>query len=266
MENESISVRSIEVHRQIWKVQSSWTHYWSKPRYVSGFLFICPGVTAHIKDINGNSFTAQSGDIIYAPRECRYTISFENGGNDPDAYTINFDIFDKDKNELRFADSVRVYRGILDDSLFLVAERLSRDYIFSKPQLYLQAGLFDLFLLLIKALDYKKSAGKSINYSIALLSDEWNKNEPVSKYAKECKISESGFHKAFKEKTGQTPVEFRNSLRISAAKSMLHDTDLSISEIAYATGFDDPYYFSRVFTKIEGKSPRAYRNAHRNMK
>jgi AraC-like DNA-binding protein len=261
LEKEAFVAQSIEVHRQIWKEQNIWSRYWSNPRYVSGFLFICPGVTAHIKDISGAVFTAHSGDVIYAPRECRYIISFENGGNDPDAYTINFDLFDTDKNELRFSDGILIYKNLLNDSLFLIAENLSKGYVFSKPQLYLQAKLLDLFLILINALSDKKvnKTHKNIDYSIALLRDEWNKNEPVSKYAQVCKISESGFYKAFKDKTGLSPIEFRNSLRISAAKSMLHNTDLSISEIAYATGFDDPYYFSRLFTKIEGNSPRTYR-------
>lgn len=262
LENENLSIRSVEAHRQIWKEQSSWTHYWRKPRYVSGFLLICPGVTAHIRDVSGKIFTAHAGDVIYAPRESKYIISFENGGNDPDAYTINFDLFDTDKNELRLSESIAIYNNVLDDGLFLAAENLSRDYVFSKPRLYMQARIMDLLLLLIRSLGKAKNdtAGKGIDYSIALLRGEWNKNEPVSKYAGICRISESGFHKAFKAKTGKTPVEFRNSLRISAAKSMLHYTDLSISEIAYATGFDDPYYFSRVFAKNEGESPRAYRN------
>lgn len=68
------------------------------------------------------------------------------------------------------------------------------------------------------------------------------------------------FRKIFKEMTGQSPVAYFNALRISHAKSLFqqYENSWSVKEVAYQSGFDDPLYFSRVFRKSEGVSPRQY--------
>ena len=93
-----------------------------------------------------------------------------------------------------------------------------------------------------------------------MLQEEWNKNEKNEKYAKICGVSESGFYAYFKEWAGESPKEYKNRIRINVAKSMLENSDLLISDIAFRVGFDDPYYFSRIFKKIVGASPRTFRN------
>ena len=51
---------------------------------------------------------------------------------------------------------------------------------------------------------------------------------------------------------------YLNSLRIKRAKSLMDKKESSISDIAAACGFNDPLYFSKVFRKSEGISPREY--------
>ena len=60
-------------------------------------------------------------------------------------------------------------------------------------------------------------------------------------YAHLCRV----FHGAF----GLSPVEYRNTSRIEQAQTLLRDTNLTIAEIAYRVGFQDPGYFSRKFRK-----------------
>lgn len=65
----------------------------------------------------------------------------------------------------------------------------------------------------------------------------------------------------FKEKTGCTPVEYLNQLRINHAQKLLGDTQmapLSVSQVALMSGFSDPCYFSRIFKKKTGVSPAAF--------
>lgn len=68
------------------------------------------------------------------------------------------------------------------------------------------------------------------------------------------------FRKIFKEMTGQSPVTYFNDLHISHAKSLFqqYESSWSVKEVAFQSGFDDPLYFSRVFRKSEGVSPRQY--------
>lgn len=63
----------------------------------------------------------------------------------------------------------------------------------------------------------------------------------------------------FRKHTGQTVHGYRNALRIRQAALLLAHEKLNISQIAWQTGFDDVYYFSRLFKQIKGVSPREYR-------
>ena len=63
----------------------------------------------------------------------------------------------------------------------------------------------------------------------------------------------------FRQTTGYAPVNYHLRLRIQRACQLLDSTLLPVSEVAEATGFSDPYYFSRMFRGIMSRSPRAYR-------
>ncbi|MGN1281389.1 MAG: helix-turn-helix domain-containing protein [Succinivibrio sp.] len=81
--------------------------------------------------------------------------------------------------------------------------------------------------------------------------------------ASSINLSEKYFCKFFKEMTGFRPMEFLNRFRIEAAAIELR-TDLteSINDIAQRCGFKDPCYFTKLFKRIIGLSPREYREPH----
>lgn len=72
-------------------------------------------------------------------------------------------------------------------------------------------------------------------------------------------ISYSKFRKSFKDITGQSPNQYHLELRLKKARELLESTTLSIGEIAYKTGFESAFYFSRLFKNKNGMSPKAYR-------
>ena len=82
----------------------------------------------------------------------------------------------------------------------------------------------------------------------------------LEELARIAHLSRSTFLRRFKSITGGTPAEYVTDLRVSAAKSMLVDTAISISDIAITVGFYDSPHFSRVFKSKTGLSPIAYRN------
>ena len=72
-------------------------------------------------------------------------------------------------------------------------------------------------------------------------------------------LSQSRYRAAFRKATGLSPSEYLIGLRIRNACTMLEQTDLSVQEVASASGYGDPFYFSRIFRKNMGLPPTEYR-------
>ena len=77
-------------------------------------------------------------------------------------------------------------------------------------------------------------------------------------YAKMCGLSEYHFIRKFKKITGLTPHRYKAKQAVNKAIEMLTNSNLNISETAYALGFNDSLYFSRLFKKETGLSPQKY--------
>ena len=71
--------------------------------------------------------------------------------------------------------------------------------------------------------------------------------------------SSSHFSLIFKKEIGHSPLNYFNLLKIQKACFLLDSTDMKISQICYKIGIEDAYYFSRLFSKIMGMSPRDYK-------
>ena len=63
----------------------------------------------------------------------------------------------------------------------------------------------------------------------------------------------------FKNMTGKTPIEYLNEYRIEKAVRKLRITDMSVTDVAFSSGFSDLSYFIKTFKKIKGVSPRKCR-------
>jgi signal transduction histidine kinase/DNA-binding response OmpR family regulator/streptogramin lyase len=89
-----------------------------------------------------------------------------------------------------------------------------------------------------------------------------NNKMSIEELAHSLFTSRTQLHRKVKSLTGMSITAYLNHIKIEKAKKLLKTTELSISEIAYDVGFDDPAYFSRSFKKLVTISPISYRENH----
>ena len=85
-----------------------------------------------------------------------------------------------------------------------------------------------------------------------------NPNFLVEELSRELYISRVGLYKKMLALTGKAPLDFIRSVRLQRAAQLLEKSRLTISEIAYEVGFNDPKYFSRFFKAYFNMLPSAY--------
>lgn len=95
--------------------------------------------------------------------------------------------------------------------------------------------------------------------TIAFMERHLDLSISLEELARRAGLSVPHYSKRFKERTNQSPTACFIQLKIRKACDLLYQTDMSIKEIAEQLGYEDPYYFSRIFKKVQGVSPSTHR-------
>lgn len=103
----------------------------------------------------------------------------------------------------------------------------------------------------------------SISKSINFMKQHIGAKFEIEELAAQQHISVSHYSRSFKLKTGSSPINYFNQLKIQKACQYLYFTDLNIKEICIELGMEDQYYFSRLFSKVMGISPSKYKKQYR---
>jgi len=98
-----------------------------------------------------------------------------------------------------------------------------------------------------------------IKKAFAYISQNYSSSLSLEAVANHVHLNPAYFSTIFKESSGSSFKEYLNMVRIEESKHLLANTDYSIINIAIATGFEDQSYFSKVFKKYTGLTPKQYR-------
>ncbi len=140
---------------------------------------------------------------------------------------------------------------------------------FSLDNMHYAAATFHHYLGTLRYLRQYRAAGRAdaggdiVGRAVHFMKENIGRHLRIAELAKLAGCSESGLTKAFKLRTGHAPLNYFNMLKIQLACQLLDTTQMKVSQICYKVGIDDMFYFSRLFSKIMGTSPSAYRKMGR---
>jgi len=130
--------------------------------------------------------------------------------------------------------------------------------------------IIGLFLQLVINLSRKYSFPKSQKTKplhrladvMVFMEKNSEENIKLEQLAKKAHLSTNQFLRVFRKIYQTSPLDYLIQLRIQKSCEMMKNFKLSLTQIAYKTGFSDSNYFSRQFKKVMGQTPRSYRQTH----
>ncbi|GAA4277337.1 AraC family transcriptional regulator [Aquimarina mytili] len=99
-----------------------------------------------------------------------------------------------------------------------------------------------------------------INLIFNFVQEEFIRPIPLEEIADKVSMSVPGFCRYFKKITGKTFVQFVNEYRLVHASKLLHEKQISITDICFESGFSNFSHFNKLFKKFTGRTPSEYRN------
>lgn len=98
----------------------------------------------------------------------------------------------------------------------------------------------------------------------SFMREHLNERITLGQLAEVTGLSPTHFATCYREATGVSPIQHFLHLKIERACQLLDSSDCSFASISRMLGYDDSYYFSRLFKKVMGQAPSDYRHSHRH--
>lgn len=213
----------------------------------------------------GRDFEVSKGQLLYFPKGLTHS-----GRSDPEVpwafYSAAFEMQSTDPQvEAAFAAlpncvtprSASELRGLFND--------LHRLWVAREPGHLLRCRGILLELLHIHVRCCYGAApavphARKLAPIVALLQENQARTFSIEELAEMAELSPSRFRVLFHQYTGHSVVRYQNWLRINRAKDLLLSGEYTVTEAAWEAGFQDVYYFSRLFKKLTGFNPSYFRN------
>ena len=220
-----------------------------------GFVYVLEG-SAEYRFTSGTRVTVTTGNMLFLTPNTAYTINTEKSFRH---YTVNFEV-DEARSRLDMLSNIPYYVGTGANELF---ERSIKKIVTlweEKKSGYEMEAIGRLYILMSHFYadytdnrdTYKKNRLLSAREYI---EQNFNKAIKLEYLASLCNMSVTNFRREWKKRYSESPLKFRDSIRLHYANEFLSSGYYTVNEIAEKCGFEDSSYFTRFFKKKTGITP-----------
>lgn len=246
-------------------------HYRERPQGSAQYILIYCMNGSGWYEVDGKRHAISSNQFVIIPRSTPHVYA----SNNQDPWTIywlhfagtmahNFGEGHMTPKEIAPGINSRIYlrNDIFEDLFLTLSDSYSLDNLrFASSLLYTFLASF----CYLKQFRHYNTQQERIDTKDVVTMAVRYMNENIEKQLTLAQLSDyigysvSQFSLVFRKSIGQSPLSYFNRLKINRACQLLETTDLKVNQICTMVGIDDSYYFSRLFTKIVGVSPKKYR-------
>ncbi|GLX67461.1 AraC family transcriptional regulator [Paenibacillus glycanilyticus] len=242
----------------IWKVEANNAYQVTKP---AGFT--TPGLFttwdgAGVITLGSKQYELPAGTYIIVPADIPASYHCVNGNWK--FYFLEFDSLDMalalelpigiPVTTAKMAEAARINERLINN---LIMKPTGYDY---DSHLALQ----ELLLLLAREQEANRSGRQpELDDILYRMHQTIGQNVSLEEWVQRSGLSRTAFFTRFRMRTGMSPNQYMQELKLAAAKTALETTHASVKEIAAALQFYDEFHFSKLFKRRFGLSPRAYR-------
>lgn len=223
------------------------------------FLYVLSGSAYYT--IDGKTTKVEKGNVIFFSRIDSYNVEIPPGGFS----MIYVDFLLEDTKEPLRSEIFKPQNSSLLESSF---EKLNTLWISGNfsDKIYCKSLIYRIYSEIAKHMQYKYTTSDQKNRIEGaiqfLIKNFSNSSFSVEQLGPMCQMSPGHFRRIFSQIYHTTPVAFLTTLRINAAKELLHANSLSIVEIATQCGFNSSSYFTKKFQEETGLTPSEYRKTY----
>lgn len=222
--------------------------------------FVCVYGGEAVYHFTTHTITVTEGDVLYIAKGSTYYYDVLTERYDYIYFDFDF-LFPETLHG--FSESFPMKSG--KACIRALFERMNNRWLLDVPGNYEQcmADFYQVYAKLVQLSkpEYVPVARRALSEAAAAYIEQ-NCTRPdfrVSQVAQAIGCSDVHLRRSFRRDFGTAPVDFARRLRLEKARSLLDNTDYSITRIAEMTGYLDAYYFSSTFRKLVGCTPSEYR-------
>lgn len=248
-------------------------HYMQRPVGIDQYVMLyCTGGEGWV-EVKGRKFTLQGNQVMVIPAGASHSY----GSSDESPWTIYWIHFKGEKAPI-YAENfyepfaIRVAKNSRIEDRLNLFEELYRtlELGYNLDNLRYAASCLHYFMgslaYVARFRDAKEDffeGGDVVAHSIHFMKENLNRGLTLDEIAGYMNYSSSHFSMLFRQQTGTSPMNYFARLKVQKACEYLDMTDMKINQICQVLGIEDQFYFSRLFAKFMGVSPKNFRNRNK---